>query len=975
MESDLIEVAGEDDSLLQQIPNDDVSSRNTNNNHPMYSDYFLCSPSMFPDPNQLLVRVSGMMVNEDIDKTSSSWKENINANKAEAPKLSVERQQMKRKKGVLNPAELSMISGNSSKSSGNMLSVIEEEGPQCTSDSSDLQVLEENLFKELPATTPNKDRNATGDLLPKHRSSPRSDARSANLNTAKDSKVSKLPVVKPDIGTVSRTAKSVIPSASASKRSQITQPETNIQKSTALKGSSNYTKNVLNNAKPKPGGKSLTSKTTIAQARRNVASSAKCLSTNLKSSLITEANNSLDVTSNTPVLCTTANSQTIGFEDAISISWILWSAWSSKSCSWVETPLATGRIPKVVNDGAAAGKNKVSCSNSGCSVPSIVDPSLHEKMESVSRGTNVQKVEKKVQYDHNSSESMKDNQMLHSDVDMDQQFRNDKIFDVDQSNESQMLHSSNKDLFNKCRGPEELHPTVVNIYSKAQDSSTGEIENSCASTHLRFMEKEKDDTRAVDEGVQNHVLLFLRKGSKDDVSNLDDCLVTANSFYIEEPKEKSVLQHVESAEPDGTVTYNDQMECQNLEDTTVDSKPVVDNYKLSYQFQHDIEHHDLPTFMELENMHEDQLIGAVRAKDVEVTCPKSGHFNGSQLDGPIFTAESKVAVEVDWNILMVYLCSSHIPPSAVNNQYSADSDKENKQSGYCEIEKSGDGIEQVSQDNIPGFCLNATLFANKSEEFREENVFESAFKQCDGLGNEPERYSGCAQASSLVQDGCLDVNRKDEYLQMEIAVTGSIEIEPSVDNLQCYTHSRHENEVSSQAAPLESDLSEKVNNNQISRDPLACNSMSFSFDEELGSSNIRDETSSSGSALQSNNAKVLGDEILPSEAENTLAHNSRTLNSELQHELENTIPTDKIDARTKLEKYGNEKKQDTLSIKPPLDAAPFSDEWLAAFEAAGEEILTIKVALYNIHRQTNLNRTGSMVTGNICVLDTPFVHC
>lgn len=52
--------------------------------------------------------------------------------------------------------------------------------------------------------------------------------RPANLNTTKaatkDSKVSKLPVVKPDIGSVSRTAKSAIPSASASKRNQITQP-------------------------------------------------------------------------------------------------------------------------------------------------------------------------------------------------------------------------------------------------------------------------------------------------------------------------------------------------------------------------------------------------------------------------------------------------------------------------------------------------------------------------------------------------------------------------------------------------------------------------------------------------------------------------------------------------------------------------------------------------------------------------------
>lgn len=66
-----------------------------------------------------------------------------------------------------------MISGNFGKSSGDMLSAIQEEGPSCTSDSSHLQVFEENLFKELPATTtPKKDSNTCGSLLPKHNSSP-----------------------------------------------------------------------------------------------------------------------------------------------------------------------------------------------------------------------------------------------------------------------------------------------------------------------------------------------------------------------------------------------------------------------------------------------------------------------------------------------------------------------------------------------------------------------------------------------------------------------------------------------------------------------------------------------------------------------------------------------------------------------------------------------------------------------------------
>lgn len=37
--------------------------------------------------------------------------------------------------------------------------------------------------------------------------------------------------------------------------------------------------------------------------------------------------------------------------------------------------------------------------------------------------------------------------------------------------------------------------------------------------------------------------------------------------------------------------------------------------------------------------------------------------------------------------------------------------------------------------------------------------------------------------------------------------------------------------------------------------------------------------------------------------------------------------------RTKPE---NDKKQDAIVVKPPPHVAPFSDEWLAAFEAAGE---------------------------------------
>lgn len=124
---------------------------------------------------------------------------------------------------------------------------------------------------------------------------------------AKDSKVSKLPVQKTNPCVSSRIAKS--PTLSASDSKHITQPgilsrifefrikfgvrsfvssklsivsiaclfllcfvhtAVNAQKKSGLKGSSNNTRNVVNNLKAGTAGKSLTSKTTLGEAKRTV---------------------------------------------------------------------------------------------------------------------------------------------------------------------------------------------------------------------------------------------------------------------------------------------------------------------------------------------------------------------------------------------------------------------------------------------------------------------------------------------------------------------------------------------------------------------------------------------------------------------------------------------------------------------------------------------------------------------------------
>ncbi|KAI3980495.1 hypothetical protein MKX01_008912 [Papaver californicum] len=72
--------------------------------------------------------------------------------------------------------------------------------------------------------------------------------------------------------------------------------------------------------------------------------------------------------------------------------------------------------------------------------------------------------------------------------------------------------------------------------------------------------------------------------------------------------------------------------------------------------------------------------------------------------------------------------------------------------------------------------------------------------------------------------------------------------------------------------------------------------------------------------------------------------NSGTPNVELQCELKNGVLPKKSEAST-IGSKGNSLEvpnKDALALKYKLNAVPFSDEWLAALEAAGEDILTMK---------------------------------
>ncbi|KAF5744673.1 hypothetical protein HS088_TW07G00250 [Tripterygium wilfordii] len=209
----LMEISVEDDSLLQQIQNEDVSGCSNKSD-------FSCSPLQLPRSSHFAHRSfasslgEGGKVNKDMATPCSSVhsncanKENTNFNKQEVSKLNVDRLQMKRKKkgagynlrkslawdraffteeGVLDPLELSSISGNYNNTDREKLSVIHEEGRESLSgtregarNSADLQVLEENLFKALPSSAATEERHAGDTLSQKYYSPSRNHAGSSN---------------------------------------------------------------------------------------------------------------------------------------------------------------------------------------------------------------------------------------------------------------------------------------------------------------------------------------------------------------------------------------------------------------------------------------------------------------------------------------------------------------------------------------------------------------------------------------------------------------------------------------------------------------------------------------------------------------------------------------------------------------------------------------------------------------------------
>ncbi|CAI0545361.1 unnamed protein product [Linum tenue] len=410
---DLIEISAEDDSLLslEQVPSSPQVFSSSNSSIAAFS----CSPLVqIPRSNRSCARpplplppirsaLDCAKEVGDADAISPSTaqvgidKENAEMNSSEAPKLGVERQQMKRKKkgggynlrkslawdraffteeGVLDPVELSMLSGNVGSGSRDRLSMIHEEVElvsqrlESISESRNSHSVGDKSIKKSPASSL-KSRKMEGGSSLKARPSTRSQAsplsspvkpkaisaRDANKSPStcgttksaskysgcprpvassslkrplqpnvsrvanRDPKVSKLSAPKTNPPLSSATSRSSASSARNSKHSHVSQPAVQAPKTMQPKSSCGSSKISRNDIKPAHSGKS-SARPTVQLAGRNVVKSVpeKHSSANRELPKPSKAADDSPVLQNAAVACPVSSSDGCAMKHAVSVS-------------------------------------------------------------------------------------------------------------------------------------------------------------------------------------------------------------------------------------------------------------------------------------------------------------------------------------------------------------------------------------------------------------------------------------------------------------------------------------------------------------------------------------------------------------------------------------------------------------------------------------------------------------------------------
>ncbi|XP_011004584.1 PREDICTED: uncharacterized protein LOC105111049 isoform X1 [Populus euphratica] len=256
-------------------------------------------------------------------------------------------------------------------------------------------------------------------------------------------------------------------------------------------------------------------------------------------------------------------------------------------------------------------------------------------------------------------------------------------------------------------------------------------------------------------------------------------------------------------------------------------------------------------------------------------------------------------------------------------------------------------IEQAPLENHE-FCSDDSLLLmnNTSVELQKgdalKNVLGVDLEQGDG-SCESRCFDVDTQVPPIKNAGS-DMDKNAEHTFMVNTEPGFMEILPSIENYKCSMDSKNRSgdELIDQAASLEFNSSSDKSRHHIASSADNCDSSSFCCLNEKSKLLMKTKEKSSQRVQQDAEVDLSDRNILPEEAQIKVPQTSSSPSIEVQHELDVMYPTEDKAATLSLEKPVKNKKQDACVIKPPPNVVPFSDEWLAAFEAAGEEILTMK---------------------------------
>ncbi|PNY03653.1 hypothetical protein L195_g000060 [Trifolium pratense] len=341
---------------------------------------------------------------------------------------------------------------------------------------------------------------------------------------------------------------------------------------------------------------------------------------------------------------------------------------------------------------------------------------------------------------------------------------------------------------------------------------------------------------------------------------------------------------------------------------------------------------------------------------------------------------------------VAYDRSSKHCPEVINDQFSlADDNNINEDSRLPELQKPSDAVVLDSQyvNNIlhlDSDCVPMDIAS--SVEIEEQNLVEGAFDGCRFHCNEQNASNHHIQDMAEDKDVNHDIDEKVEFLQIDGAEEGSSDILPvvevqlnenvisadfdfSITEVSAAWKSEEQCCLSEKLKLLASDyptfnatipqgsevnlvkLNEKVNfaefdsSTEVSEDPLA-SVVTWKSEEqcclrEESKLLASDDPTVNATIPQGSEVNSVNSENLSDVAETNICGNDKFPSTDMLCEAKGNI--DFPDDNSKiihLEKTATKSKQEVPIVKPPPNVAPFTEEWLAAIEAAGEEILTMK---------------------------------